>query len=450
MLPSKMRFISAMTKGPSHLLLAGALRLLWLVGMSLMSVVPATAQFAWTRSAENPVLPYWNQDPSDPNGFYQLLEPTVLFDSVHSEFTMWFTSGTGLYSSHFSISTAVSQDGEHWYPYAKNPVLRVGSSGAFDADVLDAPRVVKRGTEYLMCYTGTKAGVYSIGAATSSDGRTWKKLDNNPVIAPGPSGAWDSRIVGYCDVLEKDGTLYMWYNGAKGDHWEGIGLATSIDGKVWTKYAGNPVFVPGQSGWDSHEVATPTVVAISGLFVMLYEGMAQPGPSWFGVAFSQDGIHWTRGSSQPVFAAGQGWESLLGTADLLFKDNTLHMWYSGRSDGTQCWQIGYARCNEISLVPLSVPRTTSPGAPRELMLEQNYPNPFNPSTVIRYGLPGRSHVTLTVYDALGRDVAQLVSGEVDAGIHEVRFDAAGLASGVYLYRLQAGSSIETRRLLLVR
>lgn len=83
-------------------------------------------------------------------------------------------------------------------------------------------------------------------------------------------------------------------------------------------------------------------------------------------------------------------------------------------------------------------------------LQQNFPNPFNPSTTIRYGLPGRLHVRLTVFNPLGQQVALLQNGEQDAGYHEVRFDGGKLASGVYLYRIQAGSYAETKTLLLVR
>jgi hypothetical protein len=90
------------------------------------------------------------------------------------------------------------------------------------------------------------------------------------------------------------------------------------------------------------------------------------------------------------------------------------------------------------------------GAPLAFTLGQNYPNPFNPSTTIRYGLPVRSHVSLSVYNTLGQQVAQLVNGEVDAGYHEVTFDAPALPSGVYFYRLQAGSYVEAKKLCLVR
>jgi hypothetical protein len=79
--------------------------------------------------------------------------------------------------------------------------------------------------------------------------------------------------------------------------------------------------------------------------------------------------------------------------------------------------------------------------PNEFLLHQNYPNPFNPTTTIRYGLPQRSHVTLTVYNTLGQQVTTLVNGNEEAGYHEQKFDGTGLASGVYFYRIQAGSFV---------
>ena len=94
-------------------------------------------------------------------------------------------------------------------------------------------------------------------------------------------------------------------------------------------------------------------------------------------------------------------------------------------------------------------RSVSPPA-HEFALLQNYPNPFNPSTMIRYGLPNRSHVSLTVYNTLGQRVTQLVNGEVDAGYHEVKFDGKDLSSGVYFYRMTAGIYTSTRKLVVVK
>ena len=101
-------------------------------------------------------------------------------------------------------------------------------------------------------------------------------------------------------------------------------------------------------------------------------------------------------------------------------------------------------------------------APSQFHLEQNYPNPFNPTTTIRYSLPslgfsdaeGRvgvgSHVSLRVYDILGREVATLVNEAKQPGAHVVQFDASALSSGVYLYRLQSRGHVETRRLVVVK
>ncbi len=88
--------------------------------------------------------------------------------------------------------------------------------------------------------------------------------------------------------------------------------------------------------------------------------------------------------------------------------------------------------------------------PYEFSLFQNYPNPFNPSTTVRYGLPCKTTVQLSVFNTLGQQVALLQNEELDAGFHQVQFDASGLSSGVYFYRLRAGDFLETKRLLLLR
>jgi hypothetical protein len=88
------------------------------------------------------------------------------------------------------------------------------------------------------------------------------------------------------------------------------------------------------------------------------------------------------------------------------------------------------------------------GIPNAFHLDQNYPNPFNPTTTIEFDLPRRSHVSLVVYDILGRKVTSLTNGIRDAGRHSVLFDATSLSSGVYFYRLIAGGYVQTRKMIV--
>ena len=91
-----------------------------------------------------------------------------------------------------------------------------------------------------------------------------------------------------------------------------------------------------------------------------------------------------------------------------------------------------------------------PSVPKNYALLQNYPNPFNPSTVIEYAIPVRSHVTITIYDVLGRVVERLVNEVKYAGAYKVVFDASNLPSGVYFYRITAGSFVQTKKMMVVR
>ena len=90
------------------------------------------------------------------------------------------------------------------------------------------------------------------------------------------------------------------------------------------------------------------------------------------------------------------------------------------------------------------------GTPTAFSLSQNYPNPFNPTTTINYQLPMSGQVTLKVFDMLGREIATLVNDNENAGSYSAKFDGSRLASGVYFYRLQAGSFSQTKKLMLVK
>jgi hypothetical protein len=98
----------------------------------------------------------------------------------------------------------------------------------------------------------------------------------------------------------------------------------------------------------------------------------------------------------------------------------------------------------------NVSRDETVGIPLTFALHQNYPNPFNPSTTISYDLPVRSRVKLSIYNLLGQEVATLVNGEQEPGRYNVKFDASGLPSGIYFYRLEAGKFVDVKKMILVK
>jgi hypothetical protein len=93
---------------------------------------------------------------------------------------------------------------------------------------------------------------------------------------------------------------------------------------------------------------------------------------------------------------------------------------------------------------------TGSGLPTATQLLPNYPNPFNPSTTIEYVLGLRSPVSIKIYDVLGREVATLVDEVKQPGVYTVRWDASKQSSGVYIYRLQAGEFVQTKKMIVLR
>ena len=124
-------------------------------------------------------------------------------------------------------------------------------------------------------------------------------------------------------------------------------------------------------------------------------------------------------------------------------------------EGTNTIAI-YGHWNWMSIDYIAIPNATILNAekpfniPTSYSLSQNFPNPFNPETTIGYSIPKQFHVTLKVYDVLGREITTLINEEKNVGNYNVKFNSAQFASGIYFYRLQAGDYTSTKKMVLLK
>ena len=126
-------------------------------------------------------------------------------------------------------------------------------------------------------------------------------------------------------------------------------------------------------------------------------------------------------------------------------DNSGNVYVMGLSDNGNSTDITTIKYSQGIL-----PRDPLTNIPGDFMLYQNYPNPFNPSTQIKYELPLDANVKITVYDMLGKELAVLVNEQKTAGRYNVSFDASRISSGMYFYKIEAGSYTDTKKMLLVK
>ena len=165
-----------------------------------------------------------------------------------------------------SICLAVSDDGVHFQKYDRNPVIIGG-----------APEIVVRDSIFYLYHWKRKPSGpgYQIHLATSSDGYTFSPHGNDPVLPIGSPGAWDSHTVETPRIFLENGTYYMMYTGSDryNDYPSYAGLATSVDLVHWRKYSRNPIFSRGEkSAWDEGAIWFTTTEKIGDRYYMWYEG----------------------------------------------------------------------------------------------------------------------------------------------------------------------------------
>lgn len=291
-------------------LLGNKLRLAVLVSGSLIVCLLLVPQ-VWSASQGQLVFSF-NSSNSWEN--YLLWRPCVIYD-IHTLNFMMYYSGENANGHVDNIGLATSSDGITWSRNPSNPVLRTGAGGEWDSDSVNEAWVIHEGNQYKMWYSGQQyyangsIRAVSIGYAVSPDGVSWMKFAGNPVFIAGPSGTWDDREV-WRPIVVHSGSIYrMYYRAISWSGSNGFGIATSDDGIHWTR--SGQLSVP-RSSWDSYGNGVGGIVVLdSGVFVMVYTGAASKnGPTQIGMASSNDGIMWTPIQDNPIVTYGSGnWDA---------------------------------------------------------------------------------------------------------------------------------------------
>ncbi len=238
---------------------------MWYTGLGSnrqIGLATSTDGIHWTKTP-NPVLSYGQPGNFDAD---HVDYASVLFHN--NQYWMWYT---GWNSGVRQIGLATSPDGVNWTKYSGNPVLTVGGSSTWEAQSVFAPCVIFDGNAFKMWYNASGQYVQAGGYAESNDGIHWNKHQNNPVLTPVPN-FWESNAVGINTVVRTNGLYQMWYGGGDGSI-SRLGYAVSADGVHWERYGNNPILAPGGPGaWDSTTLGGFWVLRENNLFKMWYSG----------------------------------------------------------------------------------------------------------------------------------------------------------------------------------
>ena len=208
-----------------------------------------------------------------------------------------------------------------------------------------------------------------------------------------------------------------------GDAWS----FTKIDSVLFTGAFYGGIYLTTNSGTDWLRVALDGITVYS---------MAASGNNVFAGTY-QSGVYLSENRGFDWREINQGLPDSITVKAILIKDGFVFV-------GTE---QGIWRCLKSDITEVE---NILPEVPGKYFLYQNYPNPFNPSTTIKFNLATAGFTSLKIYNVLGKEVANILNGELKAGAHQVSFDASNLPSGVYMYTVSSGSFTESRKMMLLK
>lgn len=285
----------------------------------------------WIDYQQNPILsvkdiPYYT---------LAVDQAEVMFNN--GKYRVWFEN---LYDSgHGDIGYAESNDGLTWQLNSDNPVLKAGQPGSWDDYTVGLGYIFKEDGIYKLYYAGMQephTGKRQIGYATSVDGIHWNKYAE-PVLLSTSS----QYFLGVHAILKISGLYYMYYEASpENDYTFNLNLATSSDGIHWTKYENNPILIPDQT-WENGSIGYATIVQNENEYKMTYSSNAQ---NAVGMAYSNDGIHWSKNDTNPVFQlsdVSNGWCTKISYPFSVMINNEYRIYYSGYGNDSQ-FHLGVA------------------------------------------------------------------------------------------------------------
>ena len=270
---------------------------------------------------------------------------------------------------------------------------------------------------------------------TSDGGASWHPTASPPLRIGTEAGYSNSAaIAGQTFAWFGTGNHRIYHSTDGGVHWDSISTVNDDCYAIWFADPAHGIMGTGNGiAYSTDAGATWSAVSL--------------GMEVYGVTWTISSGFWAAGGKTVTRSADGGvtWKTSLSTSFYI-----QHLSFT--EDGGSLYGLAGGDSGKVAMYNglLDSAPDSKAGRPTDYRLFQNFPNPFNPKTVISCQWPGVSDVRLVVYDILGREVAVLVNEKKAPGSYEVEFDARGLSSGIYFYRLTAGKFVETRKMILLR